>query len=94
MGGVLRGFLCLQRLTSQENKGIQVGGGRTATQIGGVLQYFLDKFYGLGAPKHCPMLQMFLAFSSRIVEINLACFADHTCNSAWGPSSHDSFENL
>ena len=30
-------------------------GGRTAAQIGGVLPYFLDKLWGLGFPKHCPI---------------------------------------
>ena len=38
------------RLGSQEGTAIQMGG-RTAVQIGGVLQYFLRDQYGLGFPK-------------------------------------------
>ena len=40
------------RFGIQEGTAIQMG--CTAVENGGVLQYFLDKLYGLGAPRHSP----------------------------------------
>ena len=59
MGGVLQYKLKVycsvslsSRLRGQQGPVLQVGG--IAVHIGGVLQYFSDKLYGLGAPKQCP----------------------------------------
>ena len=46
--GTIGGTAFLQKPGS---RAIQMGG-RIAVQFGGVLQSFLDKLYGLGAPNH------------------------------------------
>ena len=56
MGGALRyAFAFLQGIEASKAQRCKWGG-RTAVQIRGVLQYFLDKLYGLWLPKQCPKL--------------------------------------